>query len=113
MQTSSVRIDTGPSTLSESYSGIPHIIHFVHEEELDERIALYMKSWIDQHPTWKFKYWAMEDGRELIAQRYVANSNRYSNYARITLHCIVTLRSWECLINIRNPLSRLISFDTA
>ena len=58
-------------SLPESLTGIPHVIHFVHGDELNQRFVPYVQSWINHHPTWKFKSWTEAEGRELIANRLV------------------------------------------
>ncbi|KAH3855333.1 hypothetical protein DPMN_097900 [Dreissena polymorpha] len=50
---------------------IPHIIHQTYRDNLiPVQFADYVRSFVDNHPTWKFYFWTDESGRKLLAERH-------------------------------------------
>lgn len=59
---------------------IPHIIHQSWKTtEVKPFQRQWQKTWLDNHPTWKYMFWTDDDNRELIADKFRQFLSIYDN----------------------------------
>ena len=59
---------------------IPHIIHQSWKTtEVKPFQRQWQKTWLDNHPTWKYMFWTDDDNRELIADKFPQFLSIYDN----------------------------------
>ena len=64
------RVQIPPQNLTRSSTGVPKIIHFIWtNDEFPDELRLYVKSWIDMHPTWRVTLWSDTEILALIKAR--------------------------------------------